>query len=73
MDKKKQPNRLYVDDIPETNSDNSCVMVGAAKADELGFVNSDMVIIKGKKKHQSPAVLFIDENQNTGNESGEKV
>lgn len=73
MDKKKQPNRLYVDDIPEANSDNSCVMVSAGKADELGFVNSDMVIIKGKKKHQSPAVLFIDENQNTGNESGEKV
>jgi len=47
-------------------------MVNAAKAEELGFVNSDMVIMKGKKRHQSPAVLFIDEN-NTNNESGEKV
>jgi hypothetical protein len=62
-----------VDDIPETNSDNSCVMVTAGKADELGFVNSDMVVMKGKKKHQSPAVLFIDENQNSATEGNEKV
>jgi transitional endoplasmic reticulum ATPase len=48
-------------------------MVNAAKAEELGFVNSDMVIMKGKKRHQSPAVLFIDENQNADNASGEKV
>lgn len=47
-------------------------MVNPGKAEELGFVNSDMVIIKGKKRHNSPAVLFIDENQ-ANNENIEKV
>lgn len=70
MDKKKAPNRLYVEDIPEANSDNSCVMITAEKAEELKFVNSDMILIKGKKRHESPAVLFIDDS---GNADKEKV
>lgn len=50
-----------MDDIAEANSDNSCVMISAGKSEELNFVNSDMVLMRGKRRHESPAVLFIDD------------
>jgi len=37
-------------------------MISAKKSEELGFVNSDMILMKGKKRHESPAVLFIEES-----------
>lgn len=57
-----------MDDIAEANSDNSCVMITAGKSEELNFVNSDMVLLKGKKRHESPAVLFIDDSGKTEDE-----
>jgi len=37
-------------------------MISADKAEELKFVNSDMILVKGKKRHESPAVLFIEDS-----------
>jgi len=37
-------------------------MISGAKAEELNFVNSDMVLLRGKRRHESPAVLFIDDS-----------
>jgi len=45
-------------------------MITAEKAEELKFVNSDMILVKGKKRHESPAVLFIDDS---GNSDKEKI
>jgi len=36
-------------------------MISGGKSEELNFVNSDMVLMRGKRRHESPAVLFIDD------------
>uniref|UniRef100_A0A8R1E015 vesicle-fusing ATPase n=1 Tax=Caenorhabditis japonica TaxID=281687 RepID=A0A8R1E015_CAEJA len=56
---KTKPNRLIVDQSEQ--DDNSVVAVSQAKMDELGLFRGDAVILKGKKRKESVAIIVSDE------------
>lgn len=60
MDKKKSPNRLFVDDA--TNDDNSVVTLSPAKMDELQLFRGDTVLLKGKKGRDTIAIVLSSED-----------
>ncbi|CAP23560.2 Protein CBG03070 [Caenorhabditis briggsae] len=57
---KAKPNRLIVDQSEQ--DDNSVVSVSQAKMDELGLFRGDAVILKGKKRKESVAIIVSDES-----------
>jgi len=58
--KKRQPNRLVVDEA-HGEGDNSCVMLSLAKLEELSLFRGDTVLLKGKKKHDTVCIAIADE------------
>ena len=71
MDKKKAPNRLYVDDA--TNDDNSVVCLSPAKMEELSLFRGDTIILKGKKSKDTVCIVLSDDNTEDGNIRMNKV
>ena len=59
-DKKQKPNRLIVADSP--NDDNSIVQVSPAKLEELQLFRGDTVILKGKRRKETVAIVLADES-----------
>uniref|UniRef100_A0A1I7UG09 vesicle-fusing ATPase n=2 Tax=Caenorhabditis tropicalis TaxID=1561998 RepID=A0A1I7UG09_9PELO len=57
---KAKPNRLIVDQSEQ--DDNSVISVSQAKMDELGLFRGDAVILKGKKRKESVAIIVSDES-----------
>jgi len=57
--KKTKPNRLIVDD--STQDDNSVVQVSPAKLDELQLFRGDTVLLRGKRKKETVAIILADE------------
>lgn len=55
-EKKKAPNKLIVEDA--TQDDNSVVMITNAKMEELKIFRAEHVILKGKKRHQTCAIVL---------------
>lgn len=64
MDRKRAPNRLVVDE--STNDDNSVVSLSEAKLAELELFKGDTVLLKGKRGHESVAVVLVDEDCDDG-------
>ncbi len=60
LDKKKAPNKLIVEDA--TNDDNSVVMITNAKMEELKIFRAEHVIMKGKKRRQTMAIVLNTPN-----------
>jgi transitional endoplasmic reticulum ATPase len=58
--KKVSPNALLVED--SITDDHSTVGLSAAKMDELGLFSGDTVLVKGKKRKNTVAVVNTDEN-----------
>lgn len=59
LDRKKAPNRLYVDDA--TNDDNSVVALHPATMEKLQLFRGDTVLIKGKKRRDTVCIVLHDE------------
>jgi transitional endoplasmic reticulum ATPase len=60
-EKKRSPNRLIVDEVTN-DGDNSCVLLSAAKMEELNLFRGDPVLIKGKRRHDTVCIALVDEN-----------
>lgn len=56
----ERPNVLVVDD--SLLDDHSTISVSALKLEELGLFGGDTVLLKGKKKKTTVAVINADEN-----------
>lgn len=56
LDKKKAPNKLIVEDA--TQDDNSVVMITNAKMEELKIFRAEHVLLKGKKRKQTCAIVL---------------
>jgi len=59
--KKRSPNRLVVDEAPNAEGDNSCVLLSAAKMEELNLFRGDPVVVKGKRRHDTIAIALVDD------------
>ena len=59
LTRKQTPNTLLVDD--STADDHSTISLSAAKMEELGLFNGDTVLLKGKKRKNTVAVVNTDE------------
>mmetsp|Transcript_16049 Transcript_16049/g.33577 ORF Transcript_16049/g.33577 Transcript_16049/m.33577 type:complete len:819 (+) Transcript_16049:338-2794(+) len=59
--KKKKPNRLIVDQ-PTGSDDNSIITIHPNKLDELRLFRGDVVLLQGKRKHTTVAVVLTDES-----------
>ncbi|KAH3731374.1 cell division cycle protein 48-like [Pelomyxa schiedti] len=59
LDRKKAPNRLFVDD--STNNDNSVVVVSPAKLAELQLFRGDSVLLKGKKRKETVCIVVSED------------
>eukprot|EP00003_Mantamonas_plastica_P005748 TRINITY_DN1467_c0_g1_i1.p1 TRINITY_DN1467_c0_g1~~TRINITY_DN1467_c0_g1_i1.p1 ORF type:complete len:819 (-),score=356.79 TRINITY_DN1467_c0_g1_i1:101-2557(-) len=59
LKRKKAPNRLYVDEA--TNDDNSVVCLSKATMKELKIYRGDTVLLKGKKRRDTVAVVLSDD------------
>jgi len=60
LDKKKAPNKLIVEDA--TQDDNSVVMITNAKMEELKIFRAEHVLLKGKKRHATCAIVLNTPN-----------
>lgn len=58
-DDRDQPNRLKV--IDATNDDNSVVALSQEKMDELQMFRGDLVLVKGKKNHETICIVLADD------------
>lgn len=58
--KKKNPNRLIVDDA--VNDDNSVVSLHINTMQELALFRGDTVLIKGKKRKDTVCIVLADES-----------
>lgn len=58
LKKKFRPNRLMVED--SNLDENSCVMISPEKMEELNLFRGDTVLLKGKRKKQTVAVILVD-------------
>jgi len=56
---KKSPNRLVVDD--SGNADSSVVAMSPRKLAELNLFRGDTVLLKGKKRHETVALVLSDD------------
>jgi len=71
LEKKRQPNRLIVDDA--RNDDNSVVSISQAKMDELQLFRGDTVLLKGKKGRETVCIVLADEETEDANIRMNKV
>ena len=62
LTRKHTPNTFLVDD--STADDHSTISLSAAKMEELGLFNGDTVLLKGKKRKTTVAVVNSDEGVN---------
>ena len=62
LTRKHTPNTLLVDD--STADDHSTISLSAAKMEELGLFNGDTVLLKGKKRKTTVAIVNSDEGVN---------
>lgn len=62
---KRAPNRLQVEES-HGDGDNSCVMLSAAKMDELNLFRGDAVLLKGKRKHDTVCIAVADDDTDDG-------
>lgn len=60
LKKKNLPNTLLVDD--SNTDDHSTVAVDPIKMEELGLFSGDTVLLRGKKRKTTVAVITADEN-----------
>ena len=56
--RKGAPNKLIVDD--SNNDDNSVVYLSEATLEKLGLFRSDTVLLKGKKRRETVAVVSTE-------------
>lgn len=56
---KASPNKLLVDD--SSSDDSSLVYMSPAKMEELQFFRGDTILIKGKRRKDTVAVILSDE------------
>jgi transitional endoplasmic reticulum ATPase len=59
---RKAPHRLIVDDCPPGADDNSVVYLNNDKMEELGFFRGDTILIKGKRRKDTVALVMSDDN-----------
>jgi len=59
LDVKKRPNRLVVEEA--INDDNSVISLHPATMEKLGFFRGDNVLIKGKKRRDTIALVLHDD------------
>ncbi|KAJ1437756.1 cell division control protein [Ochromonadaceae sp. CCMP2298] len=71
LSRKSTPNTLLVDD--SVTDDHSTVVLGQAKMDELGLTTGDTVLLRGKKRKSTVAVVLGDEDVGTGRVQMTKV
>ncbi|KAK5986989.1 Transitional endoplasmic reticulum ATPase protein, partial [Trichostrongylus colubriformis] len=57
---KVKPNRLIVDQSDK--DDNSIIALSQAKMDELALFRGDTVVLKGKKRKETVAIVLADDN-----------
>ncbi|CAJ0606447.1 unnamed protein product [Cylicocyclus nassatus] len=57
---KMKPNRLIVDQSDK--DDNSIIALSQAKMDELALFRGDTVVLKGKKRKETVAIVLADDN-----------
>ncbi|EPB72514.1 AAA family ATPase, CDC48 subfamily [Ancylostoma ceylanicum] len=57
---KVKPNRLLVDQSDK--DDNSIISLSQAKMDELALFRGDTVVLKGKKRKETVAIVLADDN-----------
>ncbi|KHJ99675.1 cell division protein 48 domain protein [Oesophagostomum dentatum] len=57
---KVKPNRLIVDQSDK--DDNSIISLSQAKMDELALFRGDTVVLKGKKRKETVAIVLADDN-----------
>lgn len=60
LTKKTTPNTLLVDD--SLTEDHSVVVIDAAKMEELGLFSGDYVMLRGKKRRSTVAVVHAHED-----------
>jgi len=60
LSKKQTPNMLLVDD--SLHDDHSTVAISPAKMEQLGLFGGDTVLLKGKKRKNTVAVVNADDN-----------
>jgi transitional endoplasmic reticulum ATPase len=60
LQKKQTPNALLVDD--STTDDHSTIALHPDKMEELKLFTGDIVLLKGKKRKSTIAVVVSDEN-----------
>ncbi|CAD6191919.1 unnamed protein product [Caenorhabditis auriculariae] len=59
MNKKSKPNRLMVDQSEK--DDNSVIVLSQAKMDELGLFRGDAVLLKGRKRKETVAIVLAED------------
>mmetsp|Transcript_16740 Transcript_16740/g.28385 ORF Transcript_16740/g.28385 Transcript_16740/m.28385 type:complete len:885 (+) Transcript_16740:91-2745(+) len=64
LSRKASPNTLLVDDSVTDND--STVVIESSKMEELGLLSGDTVLLKGKKKKNTVAVVIADDNVAAG-------
>jgi transitional endoplasmic reticulum ATPase len=62
--KKKNPNRLLVDEA--SNDDNSVVALSLATMEELQLFRGDTVLLKGKRRKDTVCIVLADEQCEAG-------
>lgn len=60
LKKKENPNMLLVDD--SVTDDHSTISVSPAKMQALGLFNGDTVLLRGKKRKSTVAIVHSDDN-----------
>lgn len=60
LKEKVKPNRLIVDQSEK--DDNSIISLSQAKMDELALFRGDTVVLKGKKRKETVAIVLADDN-----------
>ncbi|CAI9102346.1 OLC1v1000602C1 [Oldenlandia corymbosa var. corymbosa] len=59
LERKKSPNRLVVDEA--TNDDNSVVSMNPQTMEKLNIFRGDTILLKGKKRRDTVAIILADE------------
>lgn len=63
--KNRKPNRLIVDDISETVSqdgDNSCILLSSEKMEELNLFRGDTILVRGKRRKETVCIAIANDN-----------
>lgn len=69
--KKRSPNRLIVDE--SANDDNSVIHLSASKMEELQLFRGDNVLLKGKRRKETIAIVLVDDDCEEGKVQMNKV